>query len=141
MKSMYWKTGALAATLAIAVTTVSAQPGNSLMASIPFSFQAGEHHFLQPGQYNVKRNGTVWAFTNTGTRKQTLVPSLYSAPGERKDKARLVFECRANRTACSLRSIWPGSGELGGYWATPKTGKADSDQTASIVVINASVAR
>jgi hypothetical protein len=137
-----WKIGALAATLVIAATTVYAQTAaHTLKANIPFTFQAGEHQMLQPGEYYINRDGQTWFFTNAETRQKALVMSLYNTQGELRDHASLVFGCNANATHCSLRSINPPSGDPGGYWAPPKIGKAGASQNASIVVIPATVAR
>ena len=137
-----WQIGALAATLAISATTVFAQASpKSLKVTIPFSFQAGPHRMLQPGEYRISRDGIVWTFTDTATSHQSLVPSMYSVPGKFGEEAKLVFVCQANDSACALRNIQFGSGDAGGAFPAPKVNKSDTDKTARLVVIPASLAR
>jgi hypothetical protein len=121
MKSTTTKLLALAATLAIAAGTVSAQAISvALKAPVPFAFQAGPHVTLPAGDYRITRRGQVWSFTNIGTGEHSVVLPPSDMQGQASDTARLVFECQPNATQCTLRGIHAGSGEIGADWPAQK---------------------
>jgi len=131
MKSLNSKLFALAATLAIAATTASAQA--TLTAAVPFSFEIASHQILPAGSYNVHRSGNVWMFTNAETWNKAMAQAPVRMEGKVTDTARLAFECRANH--CALRNIQTGGGEPGAYFPAPRRSKSDADELARIVVV------
>jgi hypothetical protein len=131
MKTMTSKLLTLAATLAIAATTASAQA--TLKAAVPFSFEISGHQVLPAGNYSVHHEGDVWLFTNDGTRNKAMAMATARTQSQRTDGAKLVFQCRADK--CALRDIQSGYGGMGGYWPAPKRGKSDADELARTVIV------
>lgn len=131
MKSLNSKLLTLAATLAIAATTASAQ--TSMRASIPFSFEVSGHHVLAAGTYDVHRTGYVWRFTSRETRHEALIAGAIFTGSNPADNPALVFSCRGNR--CSLQDIRIGRGSLGGSWPGPRLSKSDQNELSRIVVV------
>ncbi|MBV8731191.1 MAG: hypothetical protein JO336_15395 [Acidobacteriia bacterium] len=130
---------ALAGTLAIGNTVFAQVNSVALKANIPFSFQAGLN-MVQPGDYRIVRNGSLWRFSNvvTGEQKQVLISS--EVEGKLTDRASLVFSCRADGSHCALRQINAGAGNNGAYWPEPKHNTADGNETARLVEIPANAA-
>ena len=132
---------ALAGTLVIAATTVSAQVNSvALKAAVPFSFQAGSGHMLPAGNYRIRHNGPTWNFSNTETREETIALPSSAVQDKMTDTANLVFECRANGSSCTLRSIHAGNGQEGANWRAPKRSKSDGEELARMVVVPVSFA-
>ena len=121
----------LAATLAIAATTASAQVG--LRAAVPFSFEVNGHYVGPAGNYEVNRSGDVWIFTNEDTLNKSLAQATARMESKPTDGAQMVFSCRASN--CTLRSIQTGGGGIGGYWAPPRLSKSDAAELARLVIV------
>ncbi len=131
MTSWNSKLFTLAATLAIAAGTASAQV--VLRASIPFAFEVSGGHSLAAGKYDIQRDATYWRFVNNETRGSAILPTVVHTHGRDTDAPRLVFECRGNR--CELRNIQAGAGESGAYFPPRKRSKSDTDELARTVIV------
>ena len=132
MKSLNLKLMTLAATLAIAATTASAQV--SLRAKVPFSFEVNGTYVGPAGNYAVNRQGDAWIFTNQETRHKALAVAVVRPESSRTDKAKMVFECRGNN--CTLRSIQTGGGETGALWPARRPSKSETGEAARRVIVN-----
>jgi hypothetical protein len=121
----------LAATLAIAATTASAQVG--LRAAVPFSFEVNGQYTVPAGNYEVNRQGDNWIFTNQETLSKAIVHARVQTDSKPTDGARLVFSCRGNN--CALRNIQTGGGEIGAYWPAPRRSSSDAEELSRVVIV------
>ena len=135
MSSLKLKLFTVAATLAIAATTASAQV--ILKASVPFSFSAGMNKGLAAGDYTIRDGGSAWLFTSQENRHTALAMARASTQSRMTDSGQLVFHCRAN--GCSLYAIQAARGGQGAYFGEPPRSKSDSKELARVVTVSASV--
>ena len=135
MNSRNWKLFAVAATLAVAGTTASAQltMKATLKAAVPFSFTAGSARVLQAGSYNLRHEGNLWYFSNNETLQGAASFQRAATQSGWNEKPSLVFHCRAK--GCSLYAIQAGNGGRGAYFGEPKRSKAEAAEEARVVIV------
>jgi hypothetical protein len=125
----------IAATLAVAATTASAE--TILKASVPFPFTAGVSRVMPAGDYIIRHRETFWSLESNETgRTDFAVPTsaLQPAAGE---QARLVFLCRAGH--CSLSEIHAGVQEWGATFKERKPAASYAEELARIIIVNVTV--
>jgi len=136
MNSLKLKLFTVAATLAIAATTASAQV--TLRAAVPFSFTVGQSQVLAAGDYSIRNGGQAWYITSDQTFHANLALPTASVESERTDKAELVFHCRSN--GCRLAAIHAGWGNRGAEFKENR-GKSDSQELSRVVIVPATVSK
>jgi hypothetical protein len=128
MNSLYLKLTTLAAAVAIAAGTASAQDV-TLKASVPFSYTVQTGKVMPAGEYTLKHDVGTWRIQGDSA---AVVPFAISKQSKTSDTPKLVFECRGHN--CALRQIQVGRGEVGAYWPARKN-KSDAAETARLVVV------
>jgi hypothetical protein len=120
------------------VVVVGAASAQSMTASIPFEFRAG-NRVMAPGEYRIDDLGSVtgtpvYRFWNVHSGGRVLVigqvqvdpEKTWTASGEGK----LVFACTSG--SCALAELYSGSGSRAYKFRGPKPGK---DETAILTEI------
>jgi hypothetical protein len=120
--------------MAALVVVAGAASAQTLIASIPFEFRAG-NQVMAPGTYQVDNlrivSGTpVYRLENVHSGgSTTLLAQVGVDPrkGWEEGNAKLLFACTSGR--CALAELWSGSGSHAYKFQLPKQGK---DETAEL---------
>ena len=122
---------------AVLVVAASAASAQTMTASIPFEFRAG-NRVMEPGTYRVDLSwlsgASVFRLLNVNSGGRAIV--LGQAPADPKEtwkasgQGKLALACTSGR--CALAEIWAGSGSYAYTFHRPKLGK---DEDAYLRVI------
>ena len=134
MKKLTTKLMIATAALVVVAGAASAQ---TMTASIPFEFRAG-NQVMAPGTYQVDRLATqtgIPIYRLLGVDSRRSIALLAQAPVDPKKgwaagTGKLLFTCTSG--SCALAEIWEGSGNHAYKFSRPNLGK---DETAVLRVI------